>query len=148
VKLSQVIVAAGICGASFVGFGEVAQAAPTTGANAVTCVTLDGLTDGSIVVPAELSDVEASVGASIACDTSSCAEGVLATVVDDSGVEHQACVASAVEAPVVAPARSNVLARTELPATGKGTGGLIIAALLVGSGSVASLLSRRKADRP
>jgi LPXTG-motif cell wall-anchored protein len=35
----------------------------------------------------------------------------------------------------------------ELPKTGAGTGGLVIAALLVGSGSVASLLSRRKPER-
>jgi LPXTG-motif cell wall-anchored protein len=136
VKLSQLIVAAGVCGACFVGLGDVAHAAPT----ANTC-------EGSVVVPVELIDVEASVGAPITCDITPCAEGVLTTITDDSGVQQQACVASAAVESPVAPAQSTLVTRSELPATGTGMGGLIIAALLVGSGSVASLLSRRKTDR-
>jgi LPXTG-motif cell wall-anchored protein len=116
-------------------------------------VTVDGLADGSVVVPVQFNGNDASVSTLIACDTPVCAEGVATTVVDDNGVTHQACVESAAGDPAVAPAKSTLLsdpapaARTDLPATGKGTGGLIIAALLVGTGSVASLLSRRKADR-
>jgi LPXTG-motif cell wall-anchored protein len=83
-----------------------------------------------------------------------CADGVLSVVTDDSGVQHQACVASAAETPVapVPPTPSALVRRTtttattqsDLPATGNGTDGLVIAALLVGSGSVVSLLSRRR----
>jgi LPXTG-motif cell wall-anchored protein len=110
VKISQLIVAAGIAAVSFVG----------------------------------------SSGSAAASDAPTCTEGVLTTVIDDDGVQHQACVA--VEAPAIA--ESALLSQpvgtspTHLPATGTGTGGLIIAALLVGTGSIASLLSRRKTDRP
>jgi LPXTG-motif cell wall-anchored protein len=120
-------------------------------------VTVDGLADGSIVVPVQFNGNDASVSTNIACDAPpTCAEGVLTTVTDDNGVQQQACVASAADsAPAVpaAPARSSLTqpvpttSPAELPKTGAGTGGLIIAALLVGSGSIASLLSRRKADR-
>lgn len=96
----------------------------------------------------------------------SCADGALTIVTDDSGVQREACVASAVEVPVapVAPAQASLTAPARvpattgattpkttgsastrsLPATGASTGGLVIAALLVGSGSVVSLVSRRK----
>jgi LPXTG-motif cell wall-anchored protein len=119
VKISQLIVAAGIAAVSFVGVGGSAAAAPPAG------------------------------------ETPTCAEGVLTTVTDDNGVQHLACVAVAAAEPA-APAvgRSALLAQpvgtspAELPKTGTGTGGLIIAALLVGTGSIASLLSRRKRDRP
>jgi LPXTG-motif cell wall-anchored protein len=114
-------------------------------------VTLDGLSDGSIVVPVQFNGSDASVSTQIACDAPICTEGVLSTVTDDSGVQHQACVEVAADP---APVRSSLAAQStpttspaRLPATGAGTGGLVIAALLVGSGSVASLLSRRKADR-
>ena len=117
VKISQLIVAAGIAAISFVGLAGSAAAAPTA------------------VAPA-------------------CAEGVLTTVTDDNGVQQQACVAVAAAEPAApAVAESALLSQpaptspAELPQTGKGTGGLIIAALLVGTGSIASLLSRRKVDR-
>lgn len=128
-------------------------------------VTIGGLPDGSVVVPVQVNGSDASVTSQIACDPPVCTEGVLSTVTDQSGVQHQACVASAAEAPATpptpaAPAASTappraslapVAARTAsassqatLPTTGAGTGGLVIAAVLVGSGSVVSLLSRRK----
>ncbi|MBK5333505.1 MAG: hypothetical protein JJD93_16125 [Ilumatobacteraceae bacterium] len=80
----------------------------------------------------------------------------MTTVVDDNGVQHQACVESAADVPpVAAPVKASLAPQptpstnvasspARLPTTGVGTGGFIIAALLVGSGSVASLLSRRK----
>lgn len=113
VKISQIIVAAGIAAVSFVGLAGTAAATPT------------------------------------------CAEGVLTTITDDNGVQHQACVAVAAAEPV-APAVAESALRSQpvttspaaLPKTGTGTGGLIIAALLVGVGSIASLLSRRKTHRP
>ena len=118
-------------------------------------VTVDGLADGSAVVPVQFNGNDASVSTQIACDTPVCTDGVLTTVTDDSGVQHQACVASAAvdptPAPVEAPAKATLRSSTpttspqQLPSTGAGTtSGLVIAALLVGSGSVASLLSRRK----
>jgi LPXTG-motif cell wall-anchored protein len=199
-KISQLIMSAGIVAASLFGFGGVADAAPTASTAGVACVNgdgvmnlaitnpatdapaefvvtnpetfvalvieldpgashvvaVEGLSDGSVVVPVQFNGNDASVSTLIACDTPSCAEGVLTTVTDDSGVQHQACVASAAAdsaaSPAAAPARSSLLPRSappttsaELPATGAGTtSGLVIAALLVGSGSVASLLSRRK----
>ena len=119
VKISQLIVAAGIAAASFVGLCGTAAAAPATG------------------------------------EAPACAEGALTTVTDDNGVQQQACVAVAAAEPTAPAGTESALlsqpeptSPPELPATGKGTGGLIIAALLVGMGSIASLLSRRKADRP
>jgi hypothetical protein len=199
VKLSQLIISAGIAAASVVGFGGVASAAPTASTAAIACVngdgvmdlalnnatdaaaefvitnpetfvasvvdvgpgasqvvTVSGLSDGSVIVPVQFNGNDASISSLIACDAPTCAQGVLTTVVDDNGVQHQACVESAADVPPVAapvkaslalqptPATSPATSTARLPATGLGTGGLIIAALLVGSGSVASLLSRRK----
>lgn len=116
-------------------------------------VTLDGLSDGSVVVPVQLDGVDASVTSQISCDPLVCTEGALSTVTDQSGVQHQACVASAAEAPVapvraslapLATRKASATTQSTLPTTGAGTGGLVIAAVLVGSGSVVSLLSRRK----
>lgn len=86
-----------------------------------------------------------------------CAEGAATIVTDENGVQHEACVAVAVEAPAAPPVKSTLTAPVEvlpathsteasptLPATGATTGGLIIAAVLVGSGSLVSLLSRRR----
>ncbi|HEX3087082.1 MAG TPA: LPXTG cell wall anchor domain-containing protein [Ilumatobacteraceae bacterium] len=210
-KLSQLIVAAGIAVGGLVGFGGIASAAPTASTSAVACVngdgvmdlvvsnpatdasaefvvtnpqtfiasvidlapgssqvvTVDGLADGSVVVPVQFNGSDASVSTQISCDAPTCAQGAPTTVTDDSGVQHQACVDSAAD-PVAAPpavastqssasqsspSRSSLsqsaatTGSTQLPKTGAGTGGLVIAALLVGSGSVASLLSRRKPDR-
>ncbi len=204
VKLSQLIIAAGITAASLVGFGGNAHAAPTASTAGVACVngdgvmqlaitnpaadttaefvvtnpetfvasvidlapgasqvvTVGGLADGSVVVPVQFNGNDASVSTTIACDTTPCVDGVLTTVTDDNGVQHQACVASAAAAPVAAPAanpaanpaRASLLPQStpttgaaQLPATGSGTtGGLVIAAVLVGMGTVVSLLSRRK----
>jgi hypothetical protein len=121
-------------------------------------VTVDGLADGSVVVPVQFNGNDASVSTQIACDAPpTCPEGVLTTVTDDNGVQHQACVdsaaATATPATPATPAKATLTRSVpttspgQLPTTGAGTGGLIIAALLVGSGSVASLLSRRKPDR-
>jgi hypothetical protein len=118
-------------------------------------VVLDGLADGSVVVPVQFNGNDASVSTLIACDTLVCAVGVLTVVTDDSGVQHQSCVESAADVPPApaasTPVRASLVPQptattgpSQLPTTGAGTGGLIIAALLVGSGSVASLLSRRK----
>jgi LPXTG-motif cell wall-anchored protein len=119
-------------------------------------VTLAGLPDGSVVVPVQVNGNDASVTSQISCDPPVCTEGVLSVVTDQSGVQHQACVASAAEAPVapVTPVRASLApltartgsanAQSVLPTTGAGTGGLVIAAVLVGSGSVVSLFSRRK----
>jgi LPXTG-motif cell wall-anchored protein len=118
VKISQLIVAAGIAAVSFVSLSGIAAAAPTNS------------------------------------DAPACTEGVLTTITDDHGVQQQACVAVAAAGPAApATAESALLSQTaptspaELPKTGTGTGGLIIAALLVGVGSIASLLSRRKSER-
>jgi len=73
-------------------------------------VTLDGLSDGSVVVPVQLDGVDASVTSQISCDPLVCTEGALSTVTDQSGVQHQACVASAAEAPV-APVRASLATR-------------------------------------
>lgn len=129
-------------------------------AGASLVVTVAGLSDGSIVVPVQLNGSDQSISTQVACDVPACAEGVLTTVVDDSGVQHEACVASAVAVPpataanaTLAPPRpaptssapaASASNQASLPTTGTGTGGLVIAALLVGGGSVASLLSRRK----
>ena len=200
VKLSQLIMSAGIATASIVGFGGIASAAPTASTSSTACVngdgvmdlaltnpatdaaaefvitnpqtfiasvidigpgasqvvTVGGLSDGSVVVPVQFNGNDASVSSLIACDAPACAQGVLTTVTDDNGVQHQACVESAADVPPVAapvkaslapqpiPATTPAASPARLPTTGAGTGGLIIAALLVGSGSVASLLSRRK----
>jgi hypothetical protein len=112
-------------------------------------VTLSGLPDGSVVVPVQLNGTDVSVTAQISCDPPVCTDGVLSVVTDDSGVQHQACVASAADP--AAPARSTLTATAQrtatvgaLPTAGSGTGGLLIGAVLVGSGSVVSLLSRRR----
>ena len=200
-KLSHLIVASGIAACSLVGFGGIADAAPTASTSAVACVngdgvmdlvvtnpavdapaefvvtnpetfvasvidlapgssqvvTVDGLADGSVVVPVQFNGSDASVSSQIACDAPACTQGVPTTVTDENGVQHQACVDSAAEpvAPTATPtpARSNLSkpvptsSLAQLPKTGAGTGGMVIAALLVGSGSVASLLSRRKPER-
>ena len=68
-------------------------------------------------------------------------QGVPTTVTDDNGVQHQACVDSAADPVAPAPAavarqgnavaaRSNLWSVTQLPRTGAGTGGLVIAALV------------------
>jgi LPXTG-motif cell wall-anchored protein len=120
IKITQLIMATSMAAASVVGFAGVAVAGPAT--------------------------------------STVCAEGALATVTDDSGVQHEACVASAVVIPastvtesVLAPASPVETISTTpttsspvLPKTGSDSIGLLIAGLLVGSGSVASLLSRRK----
>jgi LPXTG-motif cell wall-anchored protein len=159
VKVSQLIAAAAISAAGLVGFGGIAAASSTAGTSTgVACVNGDGEMQFAIDSPA--ADAGTTIGTSVPCDPTSCSEGVLTTVVDDSGVEHLACVESAADAPVAAPpavpatipARASLAPRTanttagltQLPKTGAGTGGLVIAALLVVSGSVASLLSRRK----
>ncbi len=122
-------------------------------------VTVDGLADGSVVVPVQFNGSDASVATQISCDAPTCAQGVPTTVTDENGVQHQACVDSAADpvaptpAPTAAPVKQSLTqpvpttSPAQLPRTGAGTGGLVIAALLVGSGSVASLLSRRKPDR-
>jgi hypothetical protein len=119
-------------------------------------VTLGGLSDGSVIVPVQFNGNDASVSSLIACDAPVCAQGVLTTVVDDSGVQHEACVESAADVPpVAAPVKASLAPQStpttgpstssaRLPATGLGASGFIIAVLLVGGGSVASLLSRRK----
>lgn len=101
----------------------------------------------------------AAVSATPTSDASApaCTEGAATVVTDENGVQHVACVA--VEAPPaspVVPVKSTlnaveVLSATDstgatptLPATGATTGGLVIAAVLVGSGSLVSLLSRRR----
>jgi LPXTG-motif cell wall-anchored protein len=152
-KISQLMMAAGVAAAALVGFGGTADAAPSAGSAALACVNGDG------VIALTVTDSATDGGAQgVACDAPACAEGVLTTVVDDSGVQHEACVASAAAVPP-APAAKAMLAppiqsaptqpvaadnAPTLPRTGTGTDGLVIAALLVGSGSVASLLSRRK----
>jgi LPXTG-motif cell wall-anchored protein len=122
------------------------------GPGASQIVRIDGLADGSVVVPVQYNGNDASVSSMISCDATTCAAGVLSVITDQNGVQHQACVDSAAVAPPVAPAVAPVKATllpttsavSPLPQTGAGTGGLVIAAILVGSGSVASLLSRRK----
>ncbi len=114
-------------------------------------VTLSGLSDGSVVVPVRLNGDDASVTAQISCDATTCAEGVLSVVTDDSGVQQEACVASEAD-PVSNPRKSQLAQSTQgttatqavLPTTGAGTGVLVLAAVLVGSGSIVSLLGRRR----
>ena len=123
-------------------------------AGASQLITFGGLPDGSVVVPVQFNGTDATVTSQISCDAPVCTDGVLSLVTDDSGVQHQACVASAAVAPMVAPPRASLAppaahtasASTQptLPTTGAGTGGLVIAAVLVGSGSLVSLLSRRR----
>ena len=128
------------------------------GPSASQSVTVDGLSDGSVVVPVQFNGTDASVSSTVSCDSPACAEGVLSVVTDDAGVQHEACVASAAETPVApaaTPHRASLTSQTtspttpttspgDLPKTGAGMGGVIIAAILVGTGSVASLLARRK----
>jgi LPXTG-motif cell wall-anchored protein len=154
VTISKLMAAAGIAAASFVGFVGVAHAAPVTSEGTVSCV----IADGELAVQADGND--ASVSGTVSCDSTACAEGALSIVTDDAGVQHQACVASAADAPVVPVAsqqRASLTPRTtgtaattttpaSLPKTGAGMGGVLIAAILVGSGSVASLIARRKSS--
>jgi LPXTG-motif cell wall-anchored protein len=149
VKIAQLIIAGGIAVTSVVGFGGLANAAPVAGPEASTCVSAVD----SVAVPVELDGHDESVSTPISCDVPSCAEGALSVVVDDSGVQHQACVASAAAVPPVPAAKATLIAAAlpgtsvhtgELPSTGMGAGGLVIAGLLVGCGSVASLVSRRR----
>jgi LPXTG-motif cell wall-anchored protein len=200
VKITQLIVAAGLAAASLAGLGDVAVAAPAASSTAVACVngdgvmnlaidnpagaiaefvvtnpetfvasvidldpgasqvvTVAGLSDGSVIVPVQFNGNDASVSTVISCDPLVCAQGVPTVVIDDNGVQHEACVDSAADAPALAPPANPDKATlvpkptsvpttspAQLPKTGAGTGGLIIAAALVGSGSIASLLSRRK----
>jgi len=132
VKISRLIATAGIVGASFAGFGGLAHAAPAANADSVSCV-----------------------------------DGALSIVTGDDGLQHQACVASAADAPVVpagtespvVPAGTTIHRAlqspqptgsasnsTSLPQTGAGIEGVVIAAILVGTGSVASLIARRKSS--
>jgi hypothetical protein len=90
--------------------------------------------------------------------TPSCPDGAAsAIVIDENGVQHEACVAVAAEAtpptPQLAtlsspalpqPSAGPVPTHATLPSTGVGSGGIVIAAVLVGSGSIVSLLSRRR----
>ena len=146
-KIAQLIIAGGIAATSVLGFGGLANAAPVADPTASTCVSAVD----SAAVPVDI-DGE-SVATPISCDVPSCAEGALTVVVDDSGVQHQACVASAVAVPPVPAAKATLIAAAlpgtsvqaaELPRTGMSAGGLVIASVLVGCGSVASLLSRRR----
>jgi LPXTG-motif cell wall-anchored protein len=120
-------------------------------------VTLDGLADGNLFVPVELNGNDASVSTSITCDQPACADGALSTVTDDNGVQQQACVASAVAVPPATTAKATFVSEAlstppstpstssaMLPSTGSNTEGLLIAAVLVASGSIASLISRRR----
>lgn len=173
VKISQLIVAAGVAAAGLIGFGGSVHAAPPADAAASACVsvgaplavTIDPETFEVIAVPAgDTQTVSINAGsqtivAEAACDTPVCAEGIVTTVVDDNGVQQQACVASAAAVPPAPAVKASLVPPTQpvpnttaatsdgsrtLPKTGAGTGVLIIAALLVGSGSVVSLLARRR----
>ena len=128
------------------------------GPGASQVVSVGGLADGSVIVPVQFNGNDASVSTVISCDPLVCAQGVITVITDDNGVQHQACVDSAAAAPVVVPVnpgQASLVPRpkstpttgaAQLPKTGTGTGGLVIAAILVGSGSIASLLSRRKSS--
>jgi hypothetical protein len=120
-------------------------------------VTLDGLTDGNLFVPVQLNGNDASVSTSITCDQPACADGAPSSVIDDNGVQQQACVASAVAVPPATTAKATFVSEAlsaspsttsespaRLPSTGGNTEGLLIAAVLVACGSVASLVSRRR----
>ena len=154
VRVSKLMVAAGVAAAGLVGFGGVADAAPGSSGAVVACVngdgvmsltitnpaadavaefvitnpqtfvasvidlapgasqlvTLGGLSDGSVVVPVQVNGNDASVTSQISCDPPVCTEGVLSVVTDQSGVQHQACVASAATAPVAPPVRASLAA--------------------------------------
>jgi hypothetical protein len=120
-------------------------------------ITLDGLADGNLFVPVQLNGNDASVSTSISCDQPACADGALSTVIDDNGVQQQACVASAVAVPPATTAKATFVSEAlsaspsttstspaVLPSTGGNTEGLLIAAVLVACGSIASLVSRRR----
>ncbi|MBK5330564.1 MAG: hypothetical protein JJD93_01240, partial [Ilumatobacteraceae bacterium] len=79
------------------------------GPGASQVVTVGGLSDGSVIVPVQFNGDDASVSSLIACDVPACAQGVLTTVVDDNGVQHQACVESAADVPpVAAPVKASL----------------------------------------
>jgi hypothetical protein len=148
VKLSKLIAAACVASVSLLGFSGAADAASPRNAPA-SCAT------GSPV-----GAPDTTVASEVPCDPTSCVDGVLTVVTDDNGVQHQACVASAASAvasasasvavvvvperATLAPVQQSTSSTPSLPTTGTGTGGLVIAALLVGSGSIVSLLSRRR----
>ena len=175
VKISQLIVTAGVAVAGLIGFAGAAHAAPPVGGTTLACVNdgtalavaIDPETFQVIDVPAGESQVVSTNGGQIVvaqdtCETPVCAEGAIATVVDDSGVQQQACVASAAAVPPApaaaatfappaptpstptTPLPSTPAATKALPKTGASAESLIIAALLVGSGSVVSLVARRR----
>jgi hypothetical protein len=147
IRISQFVLAGAVSAVGLVGFGGVANAAPISGTGTVVCV------QSSPVVVAVESGSE-SVSTPITCDDPVCVDGALTVVVDDSGVQHQACVASAVAVPPATTARvtfalpvdsASTASPAVLPATGRGSGdGLALAAVLVGCGSLASFVSRRK----
>ena len=92
------------------------------GPGASQVVTVGGLSDGSVIVPVQFNGNDASVSSLIACDAPICAQGVLTTVVDDSGVQHEACVESAADVPPVAAPVKASLAPQPTPTTGPSTG--------------------------
>ena len=143
--MAGVVAAAGV-----VNLGGVANAAPVADAAVVSCVTID-----PVAVPAAAAPSDAIVSLPITCDEPACADGALTIVTDDSGVQHQACVASAVAVPPATTAKATFVLPVDtastsssavLPATGSSSdqGLLLFATLLVGSGSLASFVSRRK----
>ena len=147
-QLSKLVLAASLAAAGLAGFGGVAEAAPSASAPAIECVNAGDTAGQSLA-----SGANEVVSAQAVCVTAVCADGVLTVITDDSGVQHEACVVSAADPPATpalsslsSPAQSAPAAPAPavLPATGAGTGGLVIAGLLVGSGSVVSLLSRRR----
>lgn len=170
VKISQLIVAAGVAAAGLIGFGGSVHAAPPADSASSSCVsvgaplavTIDPNTFEVIPVPAgdqqvvSLSADSQVIVAQAACDTPVCTQGTITTVVDDSGVQQQACVASAAAVPPAPAAKASLVppslpaptttapASPTLPRTGGGSDGFIIAGLLVGSGSIVSLLARRR----
>ena len=106
VKISQLMMAAGVAAAGLVGFGGTAAAAPGAGPAAIACANGEG-------VPVQLNSNDQSISAPVACDAPVCTEGVLTTVVDDSGVQHEACVASVAAVPPAPAAKAMLAPQTE-----------------------------------